>query len=60
MCSTASLPALSTSDLLCVWQPAPGGPDGVKGVASRLIEQHQLDDTFYIVDLANVVRLFKV
>jgi ornithine decarboxylase len=37
-----------------------GGPDGVKGVASKLIEQHQLDDTFYIVDLANVVRLFKV
>jgi hypothetical protein len=32
----------------------------VKGVASKLIEQHQLDDTFYIVDLANVVRLFKV
>jgi len=25
-----------------------------------LVEQHQLDDTFYIVDLANVVRLFKV
>lgn len=37
-----------------------GGPDGVKGVATKLIEQHQLDDTFYIVDLANVVRLFKV
>lgn len=40
--------------------PAAGGPDGVKGVASKLVEQHQLDDTFYIVDLANVVRLFKV
>jgi ornithine decarboxylase len=37
-----------------------GGPDGVKSVATKLIEQHQLDDTFYIVDLANVVRLFKV
>lgn len=37
-----------------------GGPDGVKGFATKLIEQHQLDDTFYIVDLANVVRLFKV
>jgi hypothetical protein len=32
----------------------------VKGVATKLVEQHQLDDTFYIVDLANVVRLFKV
>jgi hypothetical protein len=29
-------------------------------VASQLITQHQLDDTFYVVDLANVVRLFKV
>ncbi|KAF6266515.1 hypothetical protein COO60DRAFT_1897 [Scenedesmus sp. NREL 46B-D3] len=37
-----------------------GGPEGVKGVASQLITQHQLDDTFYVVDLANVVRLFKV
>ncbi|WIA09197.1 hypothetical protein OEZ85_008607 [Tetradesmus obliquus] len=36
-----------------------GGPEGVKGVASQLITQHQLDDTFYVVDLANVVRLFK-
>jgi hypothetical protein len=39
---------------------AAGGPEGVKGVASQLITQHQLDDTFYVVDLANVVRLFKV
>lgn len=37
-----------------------GGPEGIKAMASKMITQHQLDDTFYIVDLANVVRLYKV
>lgn len=36
-----------------------GGREGVKALASKLISQHQLDDTFYVMDLANVVRLYK-
>jgi hypothetical protein len=37
-----------------------GGVQGLKQEASELITKHKLDDTFYIIDLANVVRLYKV
>jgi hypothetical protein len=37
-----------------------GGREGIKTVASGLISEHRLDDTFYVMDLANVVRLYKV
>ena len=37
-----------------------GGVKGLKHEASELITKNKLDDTFYIVDLANVVRLYKV
>ena len=28
--------------------------------ACKLIELHNLDDTFYMIDLGNVLRMFKV
>lgn len=34
--------------------------EGIKATASQLIAAHELDDTFYVLDLANVVRLYKV
>jgi hypothetical protein len=58
--AAASLEGHVDSMFCCCCCSAAGGPEGVKSVASQLITQHQLDDTFYVVDLANVVRLFKV
>jgi len=37
-----------------------GGPQGVIEKACREISTHSLDDTFYIVDLGNVLRMYKV
>lgn len=37
-----------------------GGPQGMIEKATREIVRHGLDDTFYMVDLANVLRMFKV
>ena len=37
-----------------------GGPAGVQVEALKWIEQHELEDTFYIVDLGNVQRMYKV
>lgn len=37
-----------------------GGPRGIEQKASKEIARHQFDDTFYIVDLGNTTRLFKV
>lgn len=36
----------------------PSGPIGIKSIAAGLIQKEELDDTFYIVDLANTYRLF--
>eukprot|EP00877_Chromochloris_zofingiensis_P000163 jgi/Chrzof1/10147/Cz04g30190.t1 len=36
-----------------------GGPEGIKAEAAKYIVQHSLDDTFYVIDLANVVRMHK-
>jgi len=36
-----------------------GGPAGIHALASKYISEHKLDDTFYIVDLGNVLRMFK-
>ena len=37
-----------------------GGPLGVQALASQLIQQDNLEDTFYIIDLGNVLRMYKV
>ena len=37
-----------------------GGPLGVQAVANKHIEKHGLEDTFYVVDLGNVLRMYKV
>ena len=36
-----------------------GGPRGMAAQAAALIAQHSLDDTLYIYDLGNTMRLFK-
>jgi ornithine decarboxylase len=36
-----------------------GGPKGIENYALRLIRQHQLDDTLYVYDLANVYRMWR-
>ncbi|KAG2440307.1 hypothetical protein HXX76_004416 [Chlamydomonas incerta] len=36
-----------------------GGPTGMKQEAIKHIVRHKPDDTFYVVDLANVQRMFK-
>ncbi|KAI8467817.1 MAG: pyridoxal-dependent decarboxylase [Monoraphidium minutum] len=36
-----------------------GGPAGMKRVAASLIKAHGLDDTTYVYDLGNTVRLFR-
>lgn len=33
---------------------------GVHAEASKLIVEHVLDETFYVVDLGNVLRMYKV
>jgi hypothetical protein len=37
-----------------------GGPQGMLQKACKEISAHGLDDTFYLVDLANVLRMYKV
>lgn len=37
-----------------------GGPAGMQAEAVKHITQHQMEDTFYMVDLGNVTRMFKV
>lgn len=39
---------------------AVGGVKGMTDKACREIIKRRLDDTFYIIDLANVLRLYKV
>lgn len=46
--------------LLALARLLAGGVEGIKATASQLIAAHELDDTFYVMDLANVVRLYKV
>lgn len=36
-----------------------GGLQGMIDKASKEIVRHQLDDTFYVIDLANVLRMYK-
>eukprot|EP00798_Chlamydomonas_sp_ICE-L_P029191 gene29191-31091_t len=36
-----------------------GGVNSIQKEASKLIEKHDLDDTFYLIDLGNVLRMFK-
>jgi len=36
-----------------------GGPVGIAAEATKYIREHKLDETFYVVDLANVHRMFK-
>ncbi len=48
-----------------LWASAPGmelagGPQGIQAEACRHIAAEQMDNTFYIVDLGNVTRMFKV
>lgn len=36
-----------------------GGPEGIREFTSELIRQHKLDDSLYVYDLANVVRMYR-
>jgi hypothetical protein len=38
----------------------PGGVKSLAAEASRYIREKKLDDTFLLIDLGNVTRLFKV
>ena len=45
------------------WRPllcCSGGPRALEQKARKEIARHQLEDTFYMVDLGNVTRLYKV
>lgn len=37
-----------------------GGPAGIRAEALKYISERNMDDTFYVVDLANVLRMHKV
>lgn len=57
--ATGSVAAAAVLADLHVRRVPHGGPEGMKRVASGLIKAHHLDDTTYVYDLANTVRLFR-
>lgn len=56
---TGSAPAAAVlASLGAKWLPA-GGPQALTDTGSALIAAHGLDDTFYVYDLGNTVRLWR-
>jgi hypothetical protein len=56
---TGSAAAAAVLADLKVRRVSHGGPEGMKRAASALIRAHGLEDTTYVYDLANTVRLFR-
>lgn len=58
-----TMPACTPDQLFTAPAPAAlaaGGPRGIEQKACKEIARRNLDDTFYVVDLGNVTRLYKV
>ncbi|KIY94504.1 ornithine decarboxylase [Monoraphidium neglectum] len=57
--ATGSVSAAAVLADLHVRRVPHGGPEGMKRVAAGLIKANALDDTTYVYDLGNTLRLFK-